>query len=289
MPRTVLITGATGSVSSALRAVLEDADVDVRALVRDPARAAALHDQGVHTAVGDLGDPRSLAPAFEGVDDLWLLVANDPRSPEHSMNALWAARRAGVERVVRLSAIGAAGDAPTRGGRLHALSDRELEESPTSWTILRPNWFMQNLLNEGPDIAAHGTLSLNAGDGRLGMIDVRDVAEFAARVLLDDPNHHHGRIYNLTGPEAVSFADVARGLSEALGKPVEYVPVADEAKRETLLGYGIPAWNVDMIIEYLQAYASGWGDYTTNEFHSVVGRPPRAVGEFLRDHVGAFS
>jgi uncharacterized protein YbjT (DUF2867 family) len=289
VPRTLLMTGATGSVSSALRDVLDDANVNLRALTRDRAAADVLQNQGMDVAVGDLGDPRSLPPAFEGVDDLWLLVANEPRAPEHSMNAVWAARQAGVERVVRLSAIGAAHDAPTRGGRLHALSDRELQESAMRWTILRPHWFMQNLLNEAPDVAATGALSLNGGDGRLGMIDVRDVADFAARILLEDPDRHHGRIYNPTGPRVVSFDDVARGLTETLGKPVEYVPVPDETKRKTLLAYGVPAWNVDMIIEYLRAYSSGWGDFTSDDFEQVVGRPPRDVSDFLRDHANAFS
>lgn len=288
MARTLLVTGATGIVSTALREALAGTDVEVRALVRDPAKAAALRDQGVEVVVGDLGDPGSLPPAFEGVHDLWSLVANVPRAPEHSMNALWAARAAGVERVVRLSAIGAAHDAPTRGGRLHALSDRELQESELGWTILRPHWFMQNLLNEAGAIAAHGTLALNAGAGRLGMIDVRDVADFAARVLVGDPDSHHGRIYYPTGPRSVSFDEVARALGEVLGRPVEYIPLADDAKRASLVAHGVPAWNADMIVEYLQAYATGWGDYVTDDFEEVVGRPPRDVGAFFRDHAEAF-
>ncbi|WP_067480026.1 SDR family oxidoreductase [Actinomadura hibisca] len=289
MGRTLLITGATGSVSSALRTALEGSDLAVRAMVRDETKAAPLRDQGIQVVPGDLDDPNSLPPAFEGVQDLWLLVPNGPRAPEHSMNAVWAARQAGVERIVRLSVVGAAHDAPTRSGRLHALSDRELQESGMSWTVLRPHWFMQNLLNEAGDIAAHRRFSLNAGDGRLGMIDVRDIAEFAARVLTDDPKRHDGRTYTLTGPRSVSFADVAQGFTRALGEPVDYVPVSDEAQRNTLLSYGVPAWITDMLIEYSQAYAAGWGDYTTGDFLDVVGHPPRDVADFIRDHLAAFS
>ncbi len=218
MGRTLLITGATGSVSSVLRATLQGSDFEIRAMIRDQAKAAPLRHQGVQVVVGDLDDPSSLPPAFKGVQDLWLLVANGPRAPENSMNAVWAARQAGVERVVRLSVIGAAHDAPTRSGRLHALSDRELQVSGMSWTILRPHWFMQNLLNEAGHISARGTFSLNAGDGRLGMIDVRDIAEFAARVLTDGPQHHDGKTYTPTGPQSVSFVDVAQRLTRILGK-----------------------------------------------------------------------
>ena len=146
MHRTILITAATGQVSSTVIEKLDRTGRQLRVLVRDPSKARSLGARGVEVYTGDLGDPFSLAPALEGVSDLWLLTPNGPRAPEHSTNALWAARRAGIERVVRMSAVGAAHDAATRSGRLHALSDHELQQSGMCWTILRPHWFMQNLL-----------------------------------------------------------------------------------------------------------------------------------------------
>ncbi|MEU6780197.1 SDR family oxidoreductase [Nonomuraea angiospora] len=289
MPRTVLITGATGTVSTALIDALKGAEVGLRALVRDESGAGGLSERGAEVVVGDLDDARSLPPAFEGVQDVWLLTPNGPRAPENSMNAMWAARQAGVERVVRLSVVGAAHDAPNRSGRLHALSDQELERWGTRWTILRPHWFMQNLLNEAGDIAATGTFSLNLASARIGMIDVRDIAECAARVLLDDPDRHHGETYTLTGPRSLTFDEVADQLRLALGTSVTYLPVGDDAKRETLLGYGVPTWIVDMLEEYAQAYASGWGDFTTDTVAALLGRPPRDVADFARDHAAAFT
>lgn len=286
MTRTVLITGATGTVSTALLEALEGTGVRRRALVRDAAKAPARADE---TFTGDLGDPRTLPPAFEGVQDLWLLTPNDPRAPEHSMNAVWAARRAGVERVVRLSVVGAAHDAPTRGGRLHALSDRELERSGMRWTILRPHWFMQNLLNEAADIAATGSFSLNMGTAALGMIDARDVAACAARILLDDPDRHHGDVCTLTGPRPVTFDEVARELSRALGRTVTYVPVGDDVKRKAMLGQGTPAWIADMVGEYAQAFARGWGEFATGTVAALLGRPARDIAAFARDHAGHFT
>ncbi|UGQ12882.1 SDR family oxidoreductase [Yinghuangia sp. ASG 101] len=289
MSRTVLITGATGTVSTALVDALEGADVRLRALVRDASAADRLRARGAEIVVGDLDDPRTLPPAFDGVRDVWLLTPNGPRSPENSMNALWAARRAGVERVVRLSVVGAAHDAPNRSGRLHALSDRETESCGMRWTILRPHWFMQNLLNEAADVAAAGTFALNMGAARIGMIDARDIAECAARVLTDDPDRHHGRTYTLTGPRSLTFDEVADRMSGALGRPVGYRPVGDEARRGTLLGHGVPAWIVDMLEEYARAYASGWGDFTTDTATDLLGRPPRDVAAFARDHAAAFA
>lgn len=288
MSRTVLITGATGSVSSALREHLRGTDLEVRALVRDPAKAEVLQAEGVQVAIGDLDDPRSLSPAFDGAHDLWLLVPNGPRAPENSSNAIWAAQQAGVERVIRLSAVRASHEAPTRGGRLHALSDRELEASGLRYTILRPHWFMQNLLNEADDIAIRGSFRLNAGHGRIGMIDVRDVAEMAARIITDDSAQHDGKTYTPTGPEPLTLTDVAERFTDVLGTPVDYEPVTDDAQRRRLLKLGIPPWITDLIVEYCLAYSRGWGDFTTRDFLDVVGHPPRDIGSFIRDHAATF-
>ncbi|MGJ7905986.1 SDR family oxidoreductase [Actinopolyspora sp. H202] len=288
MSRTLLLTGATGTVSSALLETLRQSDLEPRALVRDEEKAERFEARGVRAVVGDLDDARSLPSAFEGVQDLWLLTPNSPRAPENNMNAVWAARRAGVERVVRLSAVGAAHDAPSRSGRLHALSDRETERSGMYWTILRPHWFMQNLLNEAGDIAAEGAFSLNMGRGRLGMIDVRDIAEFAARVLTTEPDRHHGKTYTPTGPRSLSFTEVAEQLGRTLGREIRYVPTSDEVERKTLLDLGVPEWMTEMLIEYGQAYASGWGDFTTNDFQHVVGHPPRDFADFAHDYAESF-
>ncbi len=287
--RTVLITGATGTVSTALMNALQGADVHRRALVRDKSKADGLREQSAEVFVGDLDDPESLPPAFEGVQDVWLLTPSDPRAPENNMNAVWAARQAGVERIVRLSVVGAAHDAPNRSGRLHALSDRETEQCGMRWTILRPHWFMQNLLNEAGDISATGTFSLNMDSARIGMIDARDIAECAARILLNDPDRHHGQTYTLTGPRSLTFDEVADQSSLALGRPITHLPISDDAKRKTLLGYGVPKWTVDMLEEYAQAYVSGWGDFTTDTVADLLGHPPRDIADFVRDHAATFA
>ncbi|GAA1237205.1 SDR family oxidoreductase [Prauserella halophila] len=288
MSRTVLLTGATGTVSGALLDVLADSDRNVRALVRTGAAADSIAARGAEPVTGDLDDPGSLAPAFEGVQDVWVLTPNGPRAPENNTNIMWAARQAGAERVVRLSVVGAAHDAPNRSGRLHALSDRETEQSDLRWTILRPHWFMQNLLNEAAEVAANGTFSLNMAAGRIGMIDARDIAACAARVLLDDPDRHHGMTYTLTGPRSLGFDDVAEQLGEVLGTPVRYLAVTDETKRTALRDHGVPEWLIGMLEDYARAFAGGWGDVTTGTVGRLLGRAPRDVAEFARDHADAF-
>jgi uncharacterized protein YbjT (DUF2867 family) len=261
----------------------------LRALVRDRAKSGGLERRGVEVVVGDLDEPVSLPPAFKGVNDLWLLTAMDPRAPENSMNAVWAARQAGVERVVRLSAIGAAYDAPTRNGRLHALSDHELQASGMYWTILRPHAFMQNLLWQADLIAGEGIFSLNMGQGRLGMIDLRDVADLAAHILRADPDRHHGRIYTPSGPHTLANSEAAEQLGEVLGRKIRYVAASDEEAHAGMVASGISPWLAGMLVEYGRTLGSGFGDYTTSDVEDVTGRPPQPFAEFARDHVAAFT
>lgn len=271
---TILITGANGNVSSAVLKALGDLS-DVRVLVRDAAKAPA----GVESVVGDLHDPATLGAAFKGVDTLWLLTAMGPQAPHASMNAVWAAQKAGVGHVLRMSAIGAAHDAPTRNGRLHALSDVELAASGLDWTVIRPAFFMQNLLGSVNGDTLYGGI----GDGSIGMIDVRDIADLAAKVLRD-PASHKGRTYTLTGPASISLNEAAAHLTELYGTPITYQPVSPDDAYESMLAAGMRQWDAAVTKEYLHAYARGWGDYTTTHHTDVTGRAGRSFAEFARDH-----
>ena len=275
---TILITGANGTISSTLLASLASSPgLALRALVRDARKAPDL--PGVEIAVGDLERPGTLAGAFSGVDTAWLLTAAGPQAPHASSNALWAARGAGVSHIVRLSAIGAAHDAPTRNGRLHALSDAELKASGIPCTIVRPAAFMQNLLGS----VAGGTLYHNWGEGRVGLIDARDIAQFAAR-LLTRPDEHAGRTYTITGPASLSMAGAASVLTDVLGKPVAAQEIPADAAAAAMTAAGFSEWVSEVAArEYSAAYATGWGDCTTPDFAAVTAAA-RTFADFARDH-----
>ncbi len=157
-----------------------------------------------------------------------------------------------------------------------------LENSGLHWTILRPQFLMQNLLDSADAIAEQGAFYLNAGEGRLGMVDARDVAEIAAKILTDEPDHHHAKVYTPTGPEAISFTQVAAQLQQAIGNNVSYVAVPDDAARQAMLDAGLSEWLVGML-EYGQAYSTGWSDYTTNDVQELLERQPRRFADFARD------
>jgi uncharacterized protein YbjT (DUF2867 family) len=285
MATTILITGATGKVSSGLIRLLQSSGVQLRALVRSAARAGDLGG-GVEIVEGDLEKPKTLPRAFEGVDTLWLLCQAGPRAPEQSSNGLWAARQAGVKKVVRLSVIGAALDAPTINTRLHALSDEELAASGLDWTLLMPHSFMQNLLGNAHTVAAQGALYHAGGDARMGMVDARDISELAAHVLTS--NGHSGKRYTVTGPKSISLHEVAEALSRAVGRPIKYVPVPIAAAEEAMAKAGVDEWRIHSVGDYLTAFSRGWSDVVSEDFPRLMGKPARSIDDFAATYAAAF-
>jgi uncharacterized protein YbjT (DUF2867 family) len=286
MSKTILISGPTGNVASRLIPLLvADKGVHVRALVRNPAKAEKLAASGVQLVEGNFDHPRSLGKAFEGVDVLMSIVPNGPRAPQQASSLTWAARQAGVKHIVRLSAVGAAHDAPTVNSRLHALSDTELALSTVPFTVLKPHYFMQNLASTFESAQKDGVIYNPMGEGKLGMIDVADIAAVAARILLD-PTPHAGKTYNPTGPKSISLHDVAAAYSAALGKPVKYVPVPFSAAEEGMKKWGLDEYMLGMMQDYTVAYARNWGDFANDDVLRITGKAPRSIEDFARDVFG---
>ena len=286
MPKTILITGANGNVSTAVIAALKGSKNTVRAMVRDEAKAGALKSAGVEIVFGDFDKPETLTKAFNGVNTLWTLTSNGPSAPVQNSYALWHARKAGVSHIVRMSAVGAAHNAPTINSRLHALSDTELAQSGVAFTILKPHFFMQNLMMSAQSIAKDGAMYWAMGEGRMGLIDVRDIGEFAAKVLTS--GGHEGKTYDLTGPASLNMAQIAEGFATALKKPVKYQPVGLEQAATSMSQMGMNAYAVNMMCDYLTAYSENWGDFVTNHFQSLMGKAPRSFADFARDFAPAF-
>ncbi len=251
MTKNILITGATGNISSGIITQLKGSGHRILALVRHPEKAEELKRQGVELRVGDLEKPWTLPAAFAGADIVWMLAPPGPRAPEQCSNGLWAARQAGIKHVVRLSAIGASHTAPTINSRLHALSDAELIASGISFTILKPHYFMQNLLMAAQSVSQDGAMYFALADGKMGLIDARDISEFAAHVLTSDG--HEGKTYTLTGPASISMHQVAAAIGEAIGKGVKYVPVTVDAERQAILQMGMDEWMANLFGDYSAA------------------------------------
>jgi len=286
----ILVLGPTGNVGSALTPRLTAMGADFRALVRDESSEAskvqALKDAGVEVFYGDLNNLDTLHAAFEGVAKVFLLTTPGPNGGAMASNAIAAAKQSGNPHVVNLSVARATSDHPSRFGREHGETDTELMESGLPYTFVRGIYFMQNTLAAAQTVASQGTIYMPMKDGKVGMIDARDVAEAVAKVLTSDG--HEGKSYLLTGPDSISISDVAKTLSRLLEKEVKYVDVPPEAAKEAMLGMGIPEWIADGIIELAGALSEGLGDYTTDDFEKLTGHHPNSYETFARDFAQVF-
>ena len=281
----ILVTGATGNVGQPLVTVLAQAGAAVRAIVHSPDRAAALEAEGVDVVVGDLSDPTTYEPALDGIDHAFLLVRATPSQVEQESAFVRSAARAGVAHVVKLSALGTAPDSPVRLGAGQAVIEQRLGESGLGWTILRPNGFMQNTLAYAGSLAAAGEFYSPQGDGAVAMIDARDVADVAARVLLDPG--HEGAVYELTGPEALTNDAVAEHIAAAMGRPARHVDVPEDAARAGMVDAGVPAWNADGVIELIAFYRAGDAAAVSPAVPELLGRPARSYADFAHEHAAA--
>ena len=281
----ILVTGATGKVGQEVVRQLAAADVPVRALVRDPMRASDIRLPGVEIAVGDLAAPDTLDKALSGIDRVFLLSPADPEQVALQGNAIDASKRAGVRHVVKVSVAGGP-DSGTQIGRWHWTTEKQLESSGIGFTMLRPSLYMQQTLTLAPSIAATGSFSVPMGTGEVAMVDTRDVAAVAVRALTTDG--HDRKIYDLTGPEALSFDAMADLISEAIGKRVSYVHVPPEYARKQMLADGVPRWLADDMLVLFSTFREGYGSAVSQTVEKVTGQKPRTFRQFARDYAQRF-
>ena len=283
----ILVTGATGKIGREVTSALAAAGSAVRVFARDARKAETLGAPGVEIAVGDLDSPDSVRAALAGVEKLFLLSPGDPRLVEQQGRAVEAAQRAGVRHIVKISALGAAVDSPVSVLRWHAQAEQQIEESGLDFTHLRPHYFMQNLLGFAASIAGEGRFHAPMKTGRIGLVDTRDVAAVAARVL-GEPGHG-GRIYEITGPEAHSFAELAAQIGDACGREVAYVDVSPSEAEKAMLAAGLPAWLADALNGLYGIFSAGHASRLTRVVEDVTGKPARTFAAFAREHARDFA
>lgn len=283
----ILITGATGTNGREIVKQLSDTSTQVRALVRNSYKVADLKKLGVEIVEGDFDKPETLDNALKGVDKALMLPPNDLRAVELQRNFIEAAKRAGTKHIVKFSAMGADPDSPMRIGRWHGETEKLLEVSGIPFTHLRPNSFMQNMLGFAPTVANQGVFYQPGGNASVSHVDVRDIAAVAVKTLTEEG--HTGKIYTITGTEALTFDQVAEKLSAVIGKPVKYVNVSPEEFKQSLMNWGQPDWLADTLNELYQMYRNGWGDEVTDEISRVAKKQPITLDQFFQDHIQVFT
>ncbi len=279
---TILAIGATGTVGRHLVPQLVDRGLSVRALVRNP---AADLPAAVERVVGDLADPATLGPALDGVDAVYLACGNHPAQVTWETTLIDAAAAAGVRRIVKLSAFDTAIGSPVAFADAHGRIESHLRASGIEHTMLRPTFLMTNLLAAAEGVRQAGAIFLPGAGAKIAMIDPRDVADVAAVALTApvDP------VLELTGPTAVTFDDVAAELSAVAGRRVGFVPVPDDAAVGQLVAAGAPEWFATNLVTQFGLLRQGTQAQTRDTVRNVLGREPRSVAAFLRDHAAVFA
>src|SRR5918993_2448598 len=283
----ILVTGATGNNGTEILKRLLTADVPVRVMVRNRERASAIASPHVEVVEGDFDRPETLLAALDGVQRAFLLTHSSERAQAQQIAFVDAARQSGVTHVVKLSQFAAYANAPDRFRRYHAVVEATLQASELAYTILRPNLYMQGLLNFRATIATQNAFYAAAGDAKVSMVDVRDNAEVAVAALTEPG--HEGKIYELTGPQALTHAEMAEGLSKALGRQVAFVDIPPEAMRDAFLGFRAPEWPGDGLGEDYAHYRRGEAEAVTSGVQDALGKAPRSFEEFARDYAPMFS
>jgi len=283
----ILVTGATGLNGGELLRVLSGRGVAVRALVRNPAKAEAIAAlPHVQLVQGDMARPETLAAALRDVDRAMLISSSAPDMLEVQSNFIDAAKKADVKHVVKLSGIMPELNSAFRFARMHGEIEQRLEASGMAFTHLRAGEFMPAYFRQVPNIVAKGAMFLPMEDARIASIDVGDIAEIAARVLTG--SGHEGKIYPLTGPQALNMTEVATKLSAATGKTIRYVNVPPEDARKAQLAAGMPAYLADALFELFAERRNGKEAKVWADAEALLGRPPKSFDEFASRNAAVF-
>jgi uncharacterized protein YbjT (DUF2867 family) len=282
----ILVTGASGSAGGAVLKEVAKTNQPFRAMYRsreDAARAPA----AIPAVIADFADKPSLRRALEGVDTVYLVCSPVRELVELESNMVDACRETGVHHVVLNSALGA-GDYSKSFPSWHRRVEEKLKASGLEYTILRPNSFMQNILTYyAPSIRTQGALYAAMGNACTSFIDVRDLAAVTTKTLTS--GGHAGKTYELNGPEALTYAEVAEKISRASGRKVRYVEIPVERQKQSMLDQRIPEWQVTALLDLQAYYTGGKGGEVDEVLANLLGRTPITMDQFLAEFADSFA
>ncbi|MBT3233026.1 MAG: SDR family oxidoreductase [Calditrichaeota bacterium] len=283
----ILITGATGTIGSNLTFILARNKIPVRALVRDKTKISeALSDLEIEFVEGDFTKPDTLDKALEGVDSAFLVSPGDRDLVEFQANFIDAAKKAKLKHLVKISSIGTGPEALYSVGRWHHEVEKRIEQSGIPFTFVRAHSFMQNFFVHASFIQREGAFLAPMGDGRIPMIDVRDIVMVLAVILTSE--NHEGKTYEITGPQAISYSEAADVFTEVLGKPVKFVDTPLSKTRENLLQGEWPEWMVDDVISLYRFFREGHATEVTDTVEAIIERKPGNFEQFVKDYAPIF-
>lgn len=277
----IFVTGTSGTLGSEVSRQLESARASFRAGCFSKEKAEAARARGIEAVIIDLNRPETLRAAFQGCDELFLLGPNALNQTQLEVNAVEAAKTVGVRHIVKQSVLRADEEAFVLA-RIHRPVEKAIESSGIAWTFLRPNSFMQNVVTfMGGTIRAEGAFYSANGGARIGHVDVRDIATVAVKALTE-PGHER-KAYTLTGPEALTYDELASELSTALGRSIRHVSLSPADLKAGMLAEGTPEEISDRLIDLEHFYRNDGASRITNDIKQVTGRDPRRFAQYARD------
>ena len=289
---TILVSGASGTVGSeVVRQLFSSTDVNIKAAARSVEKIKNFEGDRVKAISIDYNKPESLNEALKNVDKLFLLTPDVPNADELASNLVNEAKRTGVRYIVKQSVMGADEDANVGTMRLHRKAERIIEDSGIPYTFLRPNEFMQNFINfHGHSIKNNNAFYLPLEDAKVSVVDVRDIAAVAVKALTEngDNNRHKNKKYLITGPEALSYYQMAELLSNATGKEISYVNISDEEARAAMKEMGMNEWLISTISELSNYFKKVHASQVSSAVEEVTGKKPVSFSQFANDYTEAF-
>jgi uncharacterized protein YbjT (DUF2867 family) len=287
MAPSILVMGATGNVGGATLAALRAVGVEAIAFARDRQRAEEKLGREQAIRVGDLSDTSTLTAALDGIEGVLLCSGNDPRLLEHQLNAVEAIAASDVRRAVKISAspVAAGADSPSRVGRDHAAVEDALRATGREAVAIRPNVFMQSFLAQTAALA-NGVL-LGPEGARVSFVDARDVGAVAAAALTAAESP--APVLEVTGPEALTWYEVADEMSRVLGRPITHYPATTEMLADGMRALGRPEWQIQHSLELAVLLREPKAAQVTDTVEALTGRAPRPLVEFLTDNARAFT
>ncbi|MFW2403532.1 MAG: NmrA family NAD(P)-binding protein [Gammaproteobacteria bacterium] len=281
----ILLTGITGNNGGATATALLDKGVKFRALVRDLDKAADWAAKGVELVQGDLNDPASVRAALDGIDRAVLILPNSEEQERMELSFIETATQAGLPWILKVSSPEAVRGTTSPIPLAHIAAEDAIMESGMNWTFVRPSFFMQNLIGSIAGAKASGQLSLPMGQGEVGLTDCADAGEFIAHILTDDnPGQHYGQCYDISGPdEILTFADIAKIMSEVLGREIEYDDCDPDAFKEKLRPFQRNDWHTEAVaILFAEIKDGTTPGVKTSIFQDMMGRPGTSFEAFLK-------
>jgi uncharacterized protein YbjT (DUF2867 family) len=286
--RTILITDPTGTVGNAVIKLLASSSDQTNQIIRVAVDTKNKVDKLKHAheiANIDYTRPETFADALNNVDRLFLRIPPSVEMVDISSSFIKEAKKNGVKFIVKLSTMGADLQPGYTSGRLHRQVEKIIEESGIPFAFLRPNSFMQSFLTRSSQtLKNQNAFYLPAGDGKISFVDARDVAAVVVEVLTKNGSQHKNKVYDITGPEALSHSQVAEILSKETGRRISYVDISEEDARNRMKKMDVEDWFIDNAMELYNIYRTGHRSQTTDVIEQLTEQKPTSFLQFARDY-----